>query len=447
MRGLWLVVLLAAAACTTGSPDPAPKSLEPTVSPKKPKISPVATAKVRTFKLTNPPKIGTTRDGDVLSLGGFSGLIFVGKDRRTGHLRFLTHTDRGPNTEPAQVASIKGEGRGFALPDFQPRLVLLNLDIDSGRLTVAEEIKLRRADGRKLTGLPNKPGFDKLADEVGVDLRGRPLAADPYGADLEGIASALGSYWLGDEYRPSIFRFDRSGRMQQRFVPIGSNRGKQIYGKEVLPAVLSWRKGNRGFEGVAADGDLIYAIAQSPLEPDGKHKGPGHNCRLLAINGRTGRLVGHYVYTMESNGKSDKIGDLAAIGGGRFLVMERDDDASAGAQKNVFVIDVKGATNLVKVDPKQSDEDSGIDALTFDGLIKRGIIPVAKRLVVDLSAAGLTGFDKLEGLAIVDARTLAIVNDNDFGLGGDFNQKTGRLVPNPQPQPSTLTLLTVDEGW
>jgi len=52
---------------------------------------------------------------------------------------------------------------------------------------------------------------------------------------------------------------------------------------------------------------------------------------------------------------------------------------------------------------------------------------VTKTPFLDLVTLGLEEFEKLEGLAVVDGQTLAILNDNDFGL--------------ERPQDSVLTLI------
>ena len=39
-----------------------------------------------------------------------------------------------------------------------------------------------------------------------------------------------------------------------------------------------------------------------------------------------------------------------------------------------------------------------------------------KDFVIDLTALGLKNFEKIEGLARVNARTLALVTDNDFSV-------------------------------
>src|SRR6185312_11426381 len=50
------------------------------------------------------------------------------------------------------------------------------------------------------------------------------------------------------------------------------------------------------------------------------------------------------------------------------------------------------------------------------GLAAAGIVPVQKTLAMDMLANGWpASLEKAEGLAIIDANTIAIVNDNDYG--------------------------------
>ncbi len=120
-----------------------------------------------------------------------------------GNLKFVTHTDRGPNGEP------DGVNRPFLLPDFQPEIVSFELNRTTGEINITKRTGLFRQDGTTpLTGLPNLQAVANglaYTDEIAVDLDNNVLANDPLGADLEGIVIAEnGDYWLVDEYRPAI---------------------------------------------------------------------------------------------------------------------------------------------------------------------------------------------------------------------------------------------------
>jgi hypothetical protein len=158
-------------------------------------------AEIYTFDPATMPSIGTTAAGQALFLGGFSGLWFEGIDPVTGRYKFITHTDRGPNAEPT------GINRPFLLPEFTPEIVRFELDRDSGELSLTQRVRLQRAPGEPLTGLPNT-AIDAdtntpYNDERAVDLLGNEQSVDPLGGDFEGIAvDPNGSFWMVDEYRP-----------------------------------------------------------------------------------------------------------------------------------------------------------------------------------------------------------------------------------------------------
>ncbi len=61
--------------------------------------NPVAQPKLTIYDFQDLPKLGTTSKGEDIFLGGFSGLYFQGI-APNGNLKFVTHTDRGPNGEP-----------------------------------------------------------------------------------------------------------------------------------------------------------------------------------------------------------------------------------------------------------------------------------------------------------------------------------------------------------
>ena len=68
-----------------------------------------------------------------------------------------------------------------------------------------------------------------------------------------------------------------------------------------------------------------------------------------------------------------------------------------------------------------------------------GVLPLPKRLVIDLGQ--MPGvLDKIEGVALLTARRIAIVNDNDFNIGAFDNDgnTTGTGDPN------VLVTITLD---
>ena len=116
-----------------------------------------------------------------------------------------------------------------------------------------------------------------------------------------------------------------------------------------------------------------------------------------------------------------KIGDLAAISRTRILVGERD-SVEGGSHKKVYLVDLAGATDIA-----ENDEINGktIEQASEADLKRAGIDTVRKSMVVDLAKLGFSP-DKFEGLALVDSTTIAVVNDNDFGVSAIDSR--GRVV-------------------
>lgn len=408
------------------------------------------TADMTMVEFSDRPLLGTTAAGQDILLGGFSGLFFEGVDE-AGDLKFITHPDRGPNAEPVDLDGDGMAERPFALPDFQAELVRFTYSPATGALTITERLGLTRDDGTPITGLPNLSGDAGMAfaDEVPIDLTGNLLEMDPFGADMEGVAVADdGSFWMVDEYRPAIYHFDPAGVLLARFVPEGSNddeAGVDV-GIEALPEVLAQRRVNRGFEAVAFADGILYAFIQSPLDnPDTANDANSKastTARIVAFDTATGATVGQYLYPLDG-GALDKIGDAVALPDGDLLVIERDSAVGPGAQKLIYRVSMADATNIHGRADLPVGANGGLERQSALGLARAGIVPVTKSLYVDLGALGYTQGDKPEGLALVDETTLAVINDNDFGLVGTFEPTTGMLDDNPAPPPVVFGLVNL----
>jgi hypothetical protein len=424
-----------------------------------------------TYEWNDRPLVGITAAGQPIKLGGFSGLSYEGVTA-DGKLRFITMTDRGPNAEPT------GINRPFLLPFFNPRLVRFTVDPKNGHFKLTDQIALRASNGRLLTGLPNTAlsadANQPYNDEVPVDLRNNVLPLDPLGGDFEGVAVADdGTFWLPDEYRPAIYHFSKHGRLLERFVPIGTHAaageptpaagvaGK--FGIEALPAVIAQRRQNRGMEAIAIQNGKVYAFVQSPIRnPATLTNGALNamrNVRLVEFDPAT-RTTRQFLYIMDNppavgadDTRADKIGDMAAVPGGGFLVAERDDDsvlkdAIETITKKVYAASLTGATDISNLG--SFDVGGGVlksvDQMSAAELAAVGVVPVTKKLHVDLAQAGYAGVEKVEGLALLPTGQLALMNDNDFGVAQIVvDTATGRftLAPDYVPEVPTLGIVNV----
>ena len=403
---------------------------------------PQATAELIEF--TDLPVLGTTEAGQDILMGGFSGLYFEGIEEETGHLKFITHPDRGPNPDTIDVDDDGVNERPFALPDYQAQWVRFEVNPETNELVWGETTLLTHDDGTPITGLPNLAGERGFAyaDEEPIDLFGNPLELDPYGADMEGIVMADdGTYWMVDEYRPAIYHFMPDGLLAERYVPEGSNDEDEgiTVGVEAFPAIYGQRRANRGFEAIAHFDGILYAFIQSPIDdPDtarDTNSRQGKSVRILAFDTESATTVGEYIYMIEG-GPVDKIGDAVALSATEMLVIERDSAFGPDAQKFIFHIDLSNATNITEMDVPQ-----GIQLQSEAGLAMAGIMPVQKSLYVDLTEVGYYAGDKPEGLAFIDETTLAVLNDNDFGISNTFDPTTGLLEETDSVIPVVLGLI------
>ncbi|MCB0707072.1 MAG: choice-of-anchor I family protein [Saprospiraceae bacterium] len=399
-------------------------------------------------------------DADPVMLGGFSGLCYDAANSTADTWVFYSIPDRGPNdgTVSASLAGTSQPLRPFKLPDYQSRIVRFTYDVNAGGLAFDEsqQIFLTRQDGlTPISGKGNIPGFDEVPvtyvdDTVfpnadysvnGTDYHA--LEYDAFGGDFEGIIQDNnGHFWMCDEYRPAIYHFDETGVLVQRYVAEGTSmlgdtpQPVGTYGMETLPAVYNKRWANRGFEAIAynPDNNVIYAFIQSPLNnPDNQVQNKSDVIRILGVDASNGMPVEEYVYILERNrdagvglSRTDKIGDAVYKGNGRFMILERDSstpDAGNTGRKYIFEIDLKGATNILgtPLSNKMTSSDpldKTLEMMTTDEIVNAGVQIVFKRKVLNLPSIGYLPSDKSEGLALLPNGTIAVLNDNDFGLAG-----------------------------
>lgn len=395
------------------------------------------------FTIDARPVAGTTLIGQRIRLGGYSGLRFEGVDPETGLWRFLSHPDRGPTAEADDQ-----DRRPFVLPDFQPELTRFTFDPATGEIAITARVPLFHADGTTpLTGLPNL-----LADAAGLahtdepaaDVLGTPLALDPLGADLEGIAiDDDGSVWMCDEYRPSLYHFTAGGTLLARYVPVGSNAHGATVGVEALPAVFAQREYNRGFEAIAYRDGRVFAFLQSALDvpdtPSDETAADSRIVRIVEFDPATEQTVGVYVYALDHD--SHRIGDAVAVGAEEFVVLEHDGDTGEGSVCKLHRVSLRGATNLLGLDPSIVGPDGTLESESPGDLRRAGILAALKTELVDLADLGYDEFTKPEGLARIDDRTFAVVNDDDFGLTGEHDPDSGSLTFAADAPPTTLGIV------
>lgn len=366
---------------------------------------------IKRMELAAGGALGKSGINQKLSIGGFSGLRFLGK-AGDGRLRFLTLTDRGPNA----AEQLEGDQiiRPFTMPEFQPQIVYLLADPARGTLEVEKTIPLRRPDGKPLSGLPARAG-----GEVPVDIKGQPLAYDPYGMDPEGIAlNEDGSFWIGEEYGPSLAHFSSEGQLQQVLRP-----------GQGLPKVFAQIRINRGFEGVTLGNGRLYGMLQSPLDnprsPGQENSAKSHLVRIVEIDPVERKTLAQYAYLL-GPGKADKIGDIAFSSSGEFFAIEQNGKVGEKSVKKIFRFRLDKASNLQLMAEKLAGPGGSLETTKKKDLAAAGVVVAEKQEVCDLAALGVKE-SKAEGIDFVDDKTLAVIVDNDFGLEGEWDKAAGKV--------------------
>lgn len=322
--------------------------------------------------------------------GGFGSSLAI--DPRTGD--WLLLTDRGPNYDVAE------DTKAFPIPEFSPMVGRFRL-VGSGagrRLDLIGRIRLRQTSGVPLVGLP-RPAGPGSTGEKAVATDGKPLPLTEPGLDPEGIHPlADGSFWIAEEYGPSLVHFGVDGRELARVDPSSG-----------LPKVLATRRPNRGFEGLTGDlgGSRLIAIMQSPLDNPKAAGRASRWTRILVFFPATGATE-QYLYPLDR--PEHFVGDLTLLPDGKLLVIENDGSApSPASYRRIFRVSLAGATEVGPLsDPSPETLDSA-------GLARRGVVVASKTLVVDLAALGYR-HDKPEGLVALSPTEIAVINDDDFGV-------------------------------
>jgi len=375
-------------------------------------------------------------NGGTIYDGGISGLHYIpGTD-----LEFYAVSDRGPNADASLHPNATGTTLLFPAPDYAP--LITRFKAENGAWTVQEIDPILRPDGTPISGRPLPVGAGNTGETAWADTTPVVLPNDIWGMDSEGIVEDnFGNLWLCDEYGASVWKINKATKQViKRYTPYPTEAQDAA-----LPAAVGKRRPNRGFEGVAiTPNGKVYSMIQSPADnPTTAVGNSGRLLRLVEIDPETD-AVRQFVYeiqptTGQIRTRDWKVGDLVAVNNDEFLLVEHA-ERNGWNVKNIYKINIANATPLTTEDfGGQTLEQVG----TAAGIAAFGVNVVEKTLMLDLLEAGWDRtHDKPEGLTIIDDNTIAVVNDNDFGINspaGDgsivFTGKTTRLYVYGLPQP------------
>lgn len=361
-------------------------------------------------------------DDHGVRLGSLSSDLF--HDPSDSYNEFWTVTDRGPNGNPGL--------RTFVAPPFTP--LIMHVRVQGSTVNILHAFPIVDSAGRPVTGVSNLPTFDETPFNHNGTAQ---LAYNPNGLDTEGIVRmADGSFWLVDEYSPSLLHVSPTGQVADRFVPEDTQLATTLANtpnyrvRKSLPKILNTRRQNRGFEGLALSPDrkTLFLAMQSPLEYPTRALGRASRItRIFAFDVASERVTAEYAYEFDeacafigaAAGCTTaipgdmKISAMHAVSGTVLLVDERTD-----AVAKVYRVDLSKATNILGTqwDTQAASPTASTPALeTLTNPSASGVAVLAKTLIVDLSTFPNMP-SKIEGITMASPTVLVVGNDNDFGL-------------------------------
>jgi hypothetical protein len=268
--------------------------------------------------------------------------------------------------------------------------------------------------------------YETRVQRFTIDVAPNPTSTLGRAFDPEGfvVNPKTGNLLVSDEYGPSLIEFDRNGNLLRRFdvpanlVPRNAGTGLPNFAGDA--GNTAGKRTNRGFEGLAIspDGQFAYAMLQSAMLDEGGAN--GRYARIVKFDTATGKPLAQYAYLMDRSGQGQGTSSLVALGGDKFLVLERNNrGAGVGAtlgtvaepaDKSVYEIDLNGAFDV-----------SGIKLPAVPPFANA----VAKTKVMDLDAdtpfLGSRSPEKWEGLTVgpqlaPDLYLMLAGTDNDYSV-------------------------------
>jgi hypothetical protein len=213
--------------------------------------------------------------------------------------------------------------------------------------------------------------------------------------DPEGIEAVDGGFWVVSEGSGTVGDADRPFQSPNLLLRLDESAVIQEVVR--LPVEVNSIQVRFGFEGVAVDGNNVVVAFQRAWT------GEDHP-RIGIYNtvDKAWRFVFYPLDTPKSQfGGWVGLSDLAALGDGSFLVLERDNQGGPDAAiKRLYKINL--------------GDFSIADGTVIDKALVRDVIP-------DLRAPGGLVPEKIEGLTVTDAGDVWINNDND-GLGDNSGE-------------------------
>jgi hypothetical protein len=309
----------------------------------------------------------------------------------------------------------KQNSRSFILRVYRVRADWETAEGGEGDVEIVDWISLRDPDEQIPFAIVREGSEDRLLTGGDFDAESMRIAPD-------------GTLWFGEEFGPFLLHTDATGKVLDAPIPTPGVRSPDFPG--ITPDRVNLARSN-GFEGTAlgVGGRKLYPALEGPLTTD-----PDKTRRwIFEFDLRTERYTGRrFQYRVAD--PSFLVSDFTALGGGRYVVLERDNFENTSARhKKAFVINLRemGPDGfLVKrevldlLDIRDPDLISP-PAQAGDFGIASPADPVFKMPYVTIEAVLPEGKERL-----------AIVNDTNFGSRGrnsglpDYSDFIGVHVPD-----------------
>lgn len=342
---------------------------------------------------------------------GSSAAHKFGDDENTVYIM----TDRGVNIDCKDDKHIIGrdictKGKVFPFPKFTPTIA--KLKINGNKAEIVDVIPLRDSKGNPITGISNPlSNFPENA----YYINGTEIRKDSNGLDTEALAVMKdGSFWIGEEYAPSLVHVNQNGKIIERLVPKGLE--KELVNatypvRGVLPTIIAKRHPNRGIESIAIcpNEEYIYFSLQSPLDNPDYSKTRNIRMYKMSLNNYTD--IKEYLYKEDlaetfiadntKKQKKVKISEMTCLEDGTILVLER-----ISKTTKIYKVDFENAT------PVPTDKSANLETNDI------GVTPLQKTLIFNTDHQPEVFPSKIEGMALLGNGRLFLINDNDFGIEG-----------------------------
>jgi len=217
------------------------------------------------------------------------------------------------------------------------------------------------------------------------------------GADFDPesfVVARDGSLWVGEEFGPFLLHFSASGELLEApFILQGVASPDDPLGRTATI------KSSRGFEGLALSPDKsrVYALLEGAVSGDDPRILRAFEFDLRAKKW-TGLFVIYRLNAPEDAAHSHSIGEMTAIGDGRFLVIERDGLEGGSAKfKRVFLFDPRKNSKTLVADLLRIGDPQKLSGAS------KGVYAMP--------------FQTIESVVALDSRHILLCNDNNFPFG------------------------------